>query len=107
MHSNEDEDGEPEISSVTTSYLAEEALFSVAGRKILSGRCLSCRNCSLFCRDGWRATCCTKRSDIGAQEEMIRELYLNIKERRGIEENWGLVIQKLNEETEGTFTDSF
>ena len=30
---------------------------------------------------------------------MIKELYTNEKERHGFEDDWGLVIQKLNHET--------
>ena len=49
-----------------------------------------------------------KDDKIGYQEQIIKELYLNAKERHGMEDDWGLVVKKLNSEiaSEGPSTSS-
>lgn len=70
----------------------------VGGRKLVTGPCKGCKNCSIFCKESFIADCCLSKREIGYQEQMIRELYQNEKERHGYEEDWGLVIQKMNKE---------
>jgi len=41
-----------------------------------------------------------KDDKIGYQERIIKELYLNAKERHGMEDDWGIVVEKLNSEIE-------
>lgn len=87
-----------DAASTTTSVLAEQVVEQIGGRKELTGRARCCRNFALFCRAGCAADCCTKADQIGHQEQIIKELYQNAKERHGYEDDWGLVVTRLNEE---------
>lgn len=51
------------------------------------------------------ADCCIKADKIGYQEEIIKELYQNAKERHGYEEDWGLIVMKLNSDLTDSSSD--
>lgn len=93
----EEDDGE----SATTSLLAEKAIQSIGIRVEREGACASFKYLADFCGGSCAADCCGSGSgapQLGFQEQIIDELYKNQKERHGYEEDWGLVVLKMNTE---------
>ena len=86
--------------STTTSLLAEKVVDQIGRRQEATGWASCCKNFSNFFSATIKADCCMKDDNVGYQEQIIKELYLNAKERHGMEDDWGLVVKKLNSELE-------
>ena len=72
--------------STTTSMLAERLVEDIGGRPDVGGSCLAFKNCRQFCNESM------SKEDVGFQEQIVKELFANQKERHGYEEDWGLVV---------------
>ena len=84
--------------STTTSLLAERAVENIGARKEVYGWSRCCQNFSNFISSTVNADCCLDDSQVGYQEQIIQELYEIAKDRHGYEDDWGLVVQKINSE---------
>ena len=86
--------------STTTSLLAEKIVENIGKRREATGWARLCKNFASFYASSIQADCCIRDDKIGYQDRIVKELYLNAKERHGYEDDWGMVVQRLNSELE-------
>ena len=86
--------------STTTSLQAEKVVENIGKRREATGCARWCKNFAGFCAASFEADCCMKDDQVGYQEKITKELYLNMKERHAFEDDWGMVIHNVNSEIE-------